>query len=471
MFVPGLNEIPWAPGHRPLVGHLSLLRLGIPTALERVQQAEPLSRVRLGPVTVYAVNDAALAHEVLVTKADAFTKGRQGRGLRSATGSGMLTLEGAPHEERRKLVQPAFSRQRVSAFAPTVRELALDCARSWPLDTDVHVDERMIHLAGQLACRTLFDYKGAEDFHEVSRMIASLSHGIFLRGLLPAWYSVLPTPERRRYRHLIAWTRKALEAMYAQAEPTDTTRSLLTQLKLARQPNPTSAPLTHKDVIDEMATFWYASMSTTASALCWTWLVLADHPDVEAAVHQEADAAFADGTTVPENIPEALPYTSRVVAEVLRLHPPAPLLVRESRRTVELGGYTLPPGTTVALNIQAMHREPTVYPDPHTFAPDRWLPENAKAIPRHAYLPYGAGAHRCTGASLAGMGTPVAVAAIASRIRILPVTPRQPVRTMLAATSRPHKLRMTAEPRLRTTASVPAVPARAVDAATTGGAA
>ncbi|MFE7593190.1 cytochrome P450 [Kitasatospora sp. NPDC057512] len=449
----GVRDIPWAPGRRPLVGHLAQFRSGIPTGLERLEQAGPLARVRLGPVTVYVVNDAALAHEILVEKVAVFTKGREARALRSGTSSGMLTLEGAPHDERRKIVQSAFNRQQVNACVPTVLELALDCARSWPLRTELPVDERMLHLAARIACHTLFDHDGAEDFREMGSMGAPLSQGAFLRGVLPPWCFLLPTPESLRFRHHIGWTRDALEAMYACAEPTDTGGSLLSRLKLAMRPDPTRVPLTRKEVIDEMATFWYAGTSTTASALAWAWHEMAEDASLEAAVHQEADAVFNGGAPLPENLVEALPRTGRVIAEVLRLHPPAPMLVRESKRAVELGGHTLPPGSTVVLNIQAMHRDPQVYPDPHVFDPDRWLPESAKAIPRHAYLPYGAGTHRCTGASFADMSATVALAALASCIRLLPPSPRRPVRTVLAATSRPYKLLMTAQPR---TATLPA---------------
>jgi cytochrome P450 len=160
------------------------------------------------------------------------------------------------------------------------------------------------------------------------------------------------------------------------------------------------APMGERELIDEVMTLIVAGHETTASGLNWTWYLLSQHPEVEARLHAEIDAA----PTMPAPglaQMETLAYTQQVVNEALRLYPPGWLL---SRRTVEadvLGGYPVPPGANVLLPLYLLHRHPRFWKDPEVFWPERFAPAHEAERPRFAYLPFAAGPRHCIGETFA----------------------------------------------------------------------
>jgi cytochrome P450 len=162
----------------------------------------------------------------------------------------------------------------------------------------------------------------------------------------------------------------------------------------------TGDAMSERELIDEVMTLVVAGHETTASALNWTWYLLSQHPEVEAKLHAEIDAAPA--TTAPSlSQMESLSYTQQVVNEALRLYPPGWLL---SRRTIEadvLSGFEIPPGTNVLLPLYLLHRHPRYWKDPNTFWPERFAPEHEADRPRFAYMPFAAGPRHCIGETFA----------------------------------------------------------------------
>ncbi|TLY80478.1 MAG: cytochrome P450 [Gammaproteobacteria bacterium] len=160
------------------------------------------------------------------------------------------------------------------------------------------------------------------------------------------------------------------------------------------------APMSERELIDEVMTLIVAGHETTASGLNWTWYLLSQHPQAEARLHAEIDAApelAAPGLAEME----ALPYTQQVINEALRLYPPGWLL---SRRTIEadvLGGYPVPAGANVLLPLYLLHRHPGFWKDPEAFSPERFAPEHEGERPRFAYMPFAAGPRHCIGETLA----------------------------------------------------------------------
>src|SRR5256884_416682 len=154
------------------------------------------------------------------------------------------------------------------------------------------------------------------------------------------------------------------------------------------------------NLIDEVMTLIVAGHETTASGLNWTWYLLSQHPQAEARLHAEIDAApelAAPGLAEME----ALPYTQQVINEALRLYPPGWLL---SRRTIEadvLGGYPVPSGANVLLPLYLLHRHPGFWKDPEAFSPERFAPEHEGERPRFAYMPFAPGPRHCIGETLA----------------------------------------------------------------------
>jgi cytochrome P450 len=173
-----------------------------------------------------------------------------------------------------------------------------------------------------------------------------------------------------------------------------------------------------QQIRDEAVTLFAAGHETTANALTWTWYFLAQHPDVEARLHEELAAVLADRPPVVSDLKD-LPYTEMVLKESMRLRPPAWILNgRTALEETEIGGYTITAGTSVFISPYQLHRLPEYYPDPERFDPRRFTPENEKKLPRYAYLPFGAGPRVCIGNSFAMMEAQLILATVAQQYRL-----------------------------------------------------
>jgi cytochrome P450 len=152
--------------------------------------------------------------------------------------------------------------------------------------------------------------------------------------------------------------------------------------------------------IDEVMTLVVAGHETTASALNWTWYLLSQHPEVEAKLHAELDAAPVETAPGLARM-ETLTYTRQVIDEALRLYPPGWILSRRTIGPDTLAGYEIPAGTSVMLSPYLLHRHPKFWKDPEKFLPERFAPEHEAERPRFAYMPFAAGPRHCIGETLA----------------------------------------------------------------------
>jgi cytochrome P450 len=183
------------------------------------------------------------------------------------------------------------------------------------------------------------------------------------------------------------------------------------------------APMSERELIDEVFTLIVAGHETTASGLNWTWYLLSQHPQVEALLHAEIDAA--PDLPVPSlQQMEAFKYIRQVVDETLRLYPPGWVL---SRRTIEadtLGGYPVAAGTNVLLPLYLLHRHPQFWQEPEKFLPERFAPEHEAQRPRFAYMPFAAGPRHCIGETFALYEMLVHLYKVARRYRLVHVPDR-----------------------------------------------
>src|SRR5437588_446065 len=203
----------------------------------------------------------------------------------------------------------------------------------------------------------------------------------------------------QRFVHRRSLTKLVAQLIARRREEADEHFDYLAMLMSARDKE-SGAPMSERELIDEVMTLIVAGHETTASGLNWTWYLLSQHPQAEARLHAEIDAApelAAPGLAEME----ALPYTQQVINEALRLYPPGWLL---SRRTIEadvLGGYPVPAGANVLLPLYLLHRHPGFWKDPEAFSPERFAPEHEGERPRFAYMPFAAGPRHCIGETLA----------------------------------------------------------------------
>lgn len=440
---------PIARGRLPLLGHIPAL---IRQPLEFVQGLRPqgdVVRIYLGPLPVYVVTAMELVRSVLVTQAAAFEQGRLTKKGKVLLGDSLVTSDGAYHQQQRRLMQPAFHRERIARYGETMVRLGAARAESWRPGQTVNVAAEMLALAMDIVLQTLISADATEfDTTEIPGLLRILFDGLAKRTLLPAeLLERLPTPGNRRFDAANARLRQIIGAIISAYRADGRDRGdLLSMLLLARDEE-SSHGMTDRQVHDEITEIIVAGHETTGATLAWLFHELSRDPLIEARVHREVDTVLAGRPACLADLGR-LEYTRRVVTETLRLHHPFWLPMKRAIAPVTLGGYHLPAGADLIFSCYALHRDPGIYPDPLTFDPDRWLPERMpqRAEARHAFLPFGAGKHRCIGESFAWAAMTLASATIAGRWRLQHL-PGQAVRERPHLVIHPGGLLMTAIPR------------------------
>jgi cytochrome P450 len=152
--------------------------------------------------------------------------------------------------------------------------------------------------------------------------------------------------------------------------------------------------------VDNAATFYLAGHETTSNAITWMLYLLSEQPDLQDRAAEEARSALASGEADPD-LPERLPLLRRIFEESMRIYPPVPRFDREAVAADRLGEAEVVPGDIISIWPWLLHRHRTLWSDPDTFDPDRFLPEAKAARHRFQYIPFGGGPRLCVGARFA----------------------------------------------------------------------
>jgi cytochrome P450 len=277
----------------------------------------------------------------------------------------------------------------------------------------VDIVPEVMRLALDVVTRVLFGYDLRHRSDEVLPVIEHVLSAMFPGSpelLLPSW---LPGPHRRRLRA----TQQVLDD--AVGEVIDHGGDRLVAALGEASGVDTQAPLTRRQIMDELKNHLLAGHETTGCGLAWTLHELAGHPEVYERLRAELDTVLGDRDPDAEDL-SRLTYLGQVVDESLRLHPPIPMFPREPIHDVEVGGYRIPAGSTMFITPFTVHHDARHWPDPERFDPDRFAPDRPRPA-RYTYLPFGGGQRRCVGAPLAELEIRVAVAMIARRFRLTPL--------------------------------------------------
>jgi len=407
-----------------------------------------IAAFRVGPQRLVLLNHPDYVEDVLVTRARLFKKGRALERAKRLLGEGLLTSEGDLHRRQRRLSQPAFHKQRVAAYADTMVAHAQRTAARWRDGEALDISSEMNRLTLTIVGETLLGTDVEAEAGGVREALTTVFDA-FPMTMSPFAEILerLPLPIVRRY----ARAQEVLDTLIyriideRRGKPDDR-GDLLSMLLLARDDEEDGGRMSDAQLRDEVMTIFLAGHETTANALAWTWHLLARHPDVEARLHQEIGAVL-DGDPPTAADVTRLPYTRMVLAESMRLYPPAWAVGRRAIGDVEIGGYTIPKGTVVLFSQYLLHRDARFFPDPERFDPDRWLPERQKGRPKFAYFPFGGGTRVCIGEPFAWMEGILVLATLAEQWRMESLE-TAPVPLQPAITLRPaHGIRMRAHRR------------------------
>jgi cytochrome P450 len=405
------------------------------------------SHYKLGRQHVVFLNSPEYVREILVVQNSNFVKERTVQRMKMLVGEGLITSEGPFHRRQRILAQPAFYRQRIAGYANSIVTKAATFRDRWKNGQQFDISTEMMHLTLDIIAKTLFDSDVAAEVAEISSEVNAIMRLYNFLVMVP--YAEMmqhyPLPGMRRFRRARVRLDAIVYRMIAEHRVDNRDRGdLLSMLLAARYEDGSAMP--DLQVRDEVMTIFLAGYETMANALSWTFYLLSQTPEVERRLHEEVDSVLCRRNATYDDVPN-LRYAEMVLAESMRLYPPAWAMGRLALGDFELGPYFMPKGTTVFTCQYVVHRDPRYFPDPERFDPDRWTPEGRASRPRFSYFPFGGGARQCIGESFAWMEGILILAALAQRWRFR-LVPGHPVEPQPLITLRPkYGMKMSLEER------------------------
>lgn len=377
--------------------------------------------------------------DVLVTHARNFHKGRGLERAKMLLGEGLLTSEDDFHLRQRRLAQPAFHRARINAYGDVMATYAERRAEHWKDGDELMVNKEMAAYTLAVVGKTLFDADIEAEAHEIGEAL-SAAIAAFNYTVLPMAPLLmrLPIPMARRYKRGRERLDATIYRMIAERRASGEDKGdLLSMLLLAHDTEGDGAGMSDLQLRDEAMTLLLAGHETTANLLTWAFYLLSQNPDAEARLHAEIDAL--DTTSLTAADVARLPYTRAVIAEAMRVFPPAWIVGRRALAEYEIGGYTVPARTIILMSQWIVHKDPRWWPEADRFLPERWLPGGSAmdpTRPKFSYFPFGAGTRVCIGEQFAWMEGILGLATFARRFafRLVPghpVVPR-PIITLRA---------------------------------------
>lgn len=338
--------------------------------------------------------------------------------LRPLLGNGLVLTEGDFWLRQRRLMQPAFHRERIKAYGEIMVDYASRMVDSWQDGEIRDTKHDMQKITQQIVTRLLFSTEVTSEESQTTSTTLDFVLKEFQARLVNPFHlpEKIPTPRNRRYLKAITEIDEVINRIIRQRrEEGDDKGDLLSTFLQVRDEDGNG--MSDKQLRDELITMYLAGHETTAMTLSWAWALLAQHPEVEARLAEELETVLQGRTPAVSDLPR-LPYTDMVIKETLRLYPIAWFNNREVLKEVEIGGYKLQPGLQLWMSPWVLHRNPRYYENPDEFRPERWATEQIKQLPKYAYLPFGGGPRICIGNTFALTEAALVLATVAQRYRL-----------------------------------------------------
>ncbi len=408
-----------------------------------------MAHYRLVRSHIVFVNEPEFIHEILINQPQHFIKERTQRRMKVLLGEGLITSDGEVHKRQRRIAAPAFHRQRIQAYGAIMVDRAAHMRAQWHAQKPLDIASQMMQLALEVVARTLFNADVTADVLQINDQVNVIMELYNYLIALPRAeaYMHWPLPGLVRFRRARTRLDEIVQRMIADHRKDGVDHGdLLSMLLASRDEESDHSGMTDEQLRDEVLTIFLAGYETVANALTWTWYLLSQNPEAEARMHAEIDAVLGGRLPTLEDLPR-LRYTEMVLAESMRLYPPAWAMGRQSIADVELGPYRFPAGTYFFFSQYIIQRSEEYFPDPLRFDPERFLPEHKAGRPRFAYFPFGAGGRQCIGEAFAWMEGVLMLATIAQQWR-LRFVPGQTVDVQPKITLRPkYPMMFVPEPR------------------------
>ncbi|MEL7070124.1 MAG: cytochrome P450 [Cyanobacteria bacterium J06581_3] len=407
---------------------MSLDRLGF---LQRCnQEYEGIVPLQLGDELVCVLNDPGYITEVL-KRPRVFIKDKETQALEGLVGKGLVTSEGDFWARQRRLAQPIFRQKNIDAYANVMVEYTQRMLENWQDGAIRDVSTDMVRLALDIVMKTLLGQEvqdvAAQRINNVLEIFQDwLDHNsaVAVAATLAeiGEQQTQTSPESsesidKEYQDAIALFDETVYDIINYRRANGVTGNDLLGLLMQVEDADDGTRMTDQQLRDESATFIVAGHETTANLLSWTWMLLAQNPQVRERLNAELKTVLNGRPPTVADLPQ-LTYADWVLKESLRLYPPAHEFAREAAEDYELDGYIIPKGTTVLGSQWAMHRNPHYFDEPETFQPERWDNDLEKQLPRGVYFPFNDGPRVCIGKRFSIMEALLLLATISQQFQL-----------------------------------------------------
>jgi cytochrome P450 family 135 len=339
----------------------------------------------------------------------------------------LLLLDEGAHMEQRKLLLPPLHGKRMQRYGEMMGEIAGEEIESWPTGEPYRLRPRMQAITLEIILRAVFGLERGERLErlrdELRRLLDMLTRPhmfIFLIALGPQGLARLGLFQRLHEQV----DRLIYEEIAERRRATDLAgREDILSMMLEARHESDGSPMSDQELRDELLTLLVAGHETTATALAWAVERLSRHPAKLSRLTEEVGAGDTQ-------------YLDAVVNETLRLRPVISLVARRLTEPVEIGGWQLPAGVTVAPSIHLVHRRPDIYPNPERFEPERFL-ENPPGT--YTWIPFGGGVRRCIGGAFAQFEMQAVLTELVKRRQLRPARPESEPVFRRAITETPRR--------------------------------
>ncbi|XP_069680192.1 cytochrome P450 4C1-like isoform X1 [Periplaneta americana] len=409
----------------------------------------------MGPVPSVSIKDAKDVEVVLGnSSSQTLSKPFMYTFLHPWLGSGLLTATGSKWHTHRKILTPSFHFKILESFIPVIVEqskilvkklekevgsegfcvqpyisrCSLDIICESAMGTAVHAQEGTSEYVNAVYDVTMAISK---------RVMQPLLYPDFIFNLTPLGRThnkclkIIHDFAKKVIQERKLLRQKSRNLVEAKEENDVGEKKRLAFLDMMLDASDGGSNLTDEEIREEVDTFMFEGHDTTATSVCWTLFILGHHMDVQEKLYEEFESIF-EGSDRPPTMKDLndMKYLERVIKESLRLYPSVPAIGRQLESDIEIGGFVIPAGMAIDINIHAIHMNPNNFPNPSKFDPDNFLPERVMKRHPFAYIAFSAGSRNCIGQKFAMLELKGMLSYVLRNYKVISLDRREDVRML-----------------------------------------
>jgi cytochrome P450 len=354
--------------------------------------------VKIGRKHVLLSRDNDVAQYILQKNQKNYQKSQlQTKYLSKYLGNGLLTVNGDFWLKQRRLIQPAFHKQKMNQLVQNMEQTIAAELINLPENTNTALFPIMNQLAFNVVAKSLFHISASkEKLKRVKVIIEEVQNFLIKEIRLPFkswWYKI--SGQVKKYKKLAVESNAIINEIVEERKQSNEEHNDLLNMLLETRYEDTGEGMSTQQLIDEIKILFVAGHETTANALTFTLHLLGNHPEIQQKVYDELIQIQTQTNDVVEQL-QKMTYTNAVINESMRLYPPAWITDRENIEDDSFLDFNIKEKTLIGISFYALHRNPNYFENPEVFMPERFLGEQKKQSMNYFY-PFGAGPRMCIG--------------------------------------------------------------------------